>query len=155
MGDFFKRRLVFTCGIVSDTNVFSAVLDVCPEYGEVTHPHVGPPALLNQEQSGSNVAEKEGKTRVNLNREREREIFLVHILLTHERQFPTQFDIFRRSGAKGCFRPQVPCTTPAYTAQLLTLHQFHSIPEMWFNPVCPYFVSALFVPRYFSKYLCP
>ena len=55
--------------------------------------------------------------------------FSCFTLLTHEgshrevyREFQPNYDIFGRSGAKGCpdqrFR-----ATPAYTAQLLILHQ--------------------------------
>ena len=56
-------------------------------------------------------------------------VFFSFILLIHEgshrqvyQEFEPIYDIFRRSGAKGCsdhrFR-----TPPVYTAQLLTLHQ--------------------------------
>ena len=54
------------------------------------------------------------------------------ILLTHEglhrevyQEFQPSYDIFHRSGAKGC-SDHMFCALPAYTAQLLTLHQHTS-----------------------------
>ena len=51
------------------------------------------------------------------------------ILLTHEgshravyQEFQPSYDIFHR-GCQVLFKPQVPCTTLANTAQWLTLHQ--------------------------------
>ena len=58
------------------------------------------------------------------------------ILLTLEgsqrevyQEFQHSYDIFRRSGAKGCSEQRF-CAPPAYTAQLLTLHQ-HGANNQW------------------------
>ena len=45
-----------TSRVLPDANIFSAVLDVRPQHGQVAHPHVGPPPLLDDQQSRANVA---------------------------------------------------------------------------------------------------
>ena len=57
-----------------------------------------------------------------------RDVFFLTLLIQERlhrvvyQEFQPSYDIFRR-WCQGLFRPQVPRASPAYTAQLLTLHQ--------------------------------